>query len=181
MARGTIRMLASGAALMAAAAHASAATPPSGGTIAITSPDGGDPEDAFDRRAREATTASLGDRGFTILNDRDHAAYVAEVITSRSDVGTSVTRARRDAPAVLGSGVNIPLASGKSSFVAMRRTTIEIRIRKRGSPAVLWHGSAVTVRPGEPSGPRAERLAAELSQAALSAYPVVAETAISIP
>ena len=182
MALGTIGMLATGAALMAATTHASADTPPrAGGTIAITSPDGADPDDAFDRRARDAATAKLGDRGFTILNDRDHAAYVAEVITSRSDVGTSVTRARRDAPAVLGSGVNIPLASGKSSFVAMQRTTIEIRIRKRGSPAVLWHGSAVTVRPGEPGAAKAERLAAELSQAALSSYPVVTETAISIP
>ena len=181
MALGTIRMLAGGAALLTAAAHASAATPPSGGTIAVTSSDDADPDDAFERRAREAATARLGDRGFTILNDRDHAAYVAEVITSRSNVGTSVTRARRDAPAVLGSGVNIPLASGKSSFVAMQRTTIEIRIRKRGSPAVLWHGSAVTVRAGEPTAARAERLAAELSQAALSSYPVVTETAISIP
>lgn len=181
MAQGTIRMLASGAALMAAATHASAATPPSGGTIAITSPDEADPDDAFDRQAREAATARLGDRGFTILNDRDHAAYVAEVITSRSDVGTSVTRARRDAPAVLGSGVNIPLASGKSSFVAMQRTTVEIRIRKRGSPAVLWHGSAVTVRPGPQSAAKSQSLAAELSQAALTSYPVMTGTAISIP
>lgn len=181
MTLGTIRMLASGAALIAAAGSAGAATPPSGGTIAITSSDGADPDDALDRRAREATTARLGDRGFTILNDRDHAAYVAEVVTSQSDVGTSVTRARRDAPAVLGSGVNIPLATGKSSLVAMQRTTIEIRIRKRGDPAVLWHGSAVTVRPGEQSPAKVERLAMELSQAALSAYPVVTGTAISIP
>lgn len=180
MAVRTIMTLAGGAALALAVPQAVAETMPGrGGTIAVTSPAGADPADVMDRAAREAATASLGDRGFTILNDRDHAAYVAEVTATQSDIGTSVTKARRAAPAVMGAGVNIPLASGKSSFVAMQRTMIEIRIRKRGAETVLWHGAAVTVRPEAGAG--VERLAGELSRAALSSYPTVAATAISIP
>ena len=169
--------LAGAAALTLSSMTAQAAAPPSAGTIAVISAPGGGRDETLETIAREATTAALGDKGFTILDDRDHAAYIAEVATTRSAVGTSVARTRGEGPAVMGAGVNIPLSRDRSTLVTMQRVMIEIRIHKRGDAAVLWHGAAVTVRPGT----AAARLAAQLSRAALNAYPAVVETAISIP
>lgn len=166
-----------GSATLLALAPTIAATPPGGGTIAVVSTTDAESDAAMSAVAREATMAALGDKGFTILDDSDHAAYIADVRTSRTAVGTSVARTRGAAPAVMGSGVNIPLSGNRSSLVTMQRVMIEVRIHKRGDDAVLWHGAAVTVRPG----PAAERLAMQLSRAALSAYPAVVETAVSIP
>ncbi|MEH3104685.1 MAG: hypothetical protein PGN12_12340 [Sphingomonas phyllosphaerae] len=177
----SIAAFAVGAAMAATAALATPASPPRGGTIAVVAAEGDEADSALAAIAREAVMTALGDKGFTILDDRDHAAYIADVVAGRSKIGTSVARRRGAAPSVMGAGVNIPLAANGTTLVAMQRVVIEIRIHKRGDTASLWHGAAVTVRSGEASPAVAERLAVQLSQAALGAYPVIVGSAISVP
>ncbi|WP_156347957.1 hypothetical protein [Sphingomonas sp. Leaf231] len=177
-----IMMLVSGATAAVTGAQANPPSPPQGGgTVAVISPTDADHDEGWSRISREAALMVLGDKGFTLLDDRDHAAYVAEVITTRSQVGTSVAKARGETPVVAGASVSIPIARRKSVLVPMQRTMIEIRLRKRGGATAFWQGSAVTVRAGKTSGALAERLAFELSQAALSSYPGTTAGTISIP
>jgi hypothetical protein len=177
----TIMASAACAVIAATPALAAPTSPPRGGTIAVVAADGDQADAAMAAIAREAVMTALGDKGFTILDDRDHAAYIAEVVAERSNVGTSVTRKRGEAASVMGGGINIPLKANGAALVAMQRLAIEIRIHKRGDTASLWHGAAVTVRSVEPSPTVAERLAVQLSQTALNAYPTIVDTAISVP
>lgn len=169
----TAAVLGFGSVPMSAVAAAS-----TGGTIAVSSSDQDDPLAAASTRA--AATA-FGARGFTILNDPVHAAYSAEVITTRTEIGTSVAKGRTGPALATGAGVNIPISRGKSVLVPMLRTEVEIRIRRRGDLAVLWHGAAITARSaGAPDG-GVNQVALALSQAALSSYPIQIKSAISIP
>lgn len=149
---------------------------PNGGTIAVTSPPGIEHD-----VSTEAATAALGMRGFTILNDPSHAAYVAEVVTTRTEVGTSMQKGPSGRALATGGGVNVPLSQGKSVLVPMQRTEVGISIRARGGQAVLWHGAAVTVRSEGARDGGADQVALALSQAALSSYPTQTKGVISIP
>lgn len=162
-----------------------AAPGPRGGTIAVSALPRPDPNpDPGDRLAASVTdrvTATLATKGFTLLPDPDHAAYLAEVSVERADIGTSTVSGAADRALVTGAGVNIPLSRGRAVLAPLQRITVQVRIRRRGEPAVLWQGAAMTVRSGAMRGRAADDLSSSLSQAALSAYPVQAAGTISIP
>lgn len=168
------------ATLTSASAAAVQASPADGGTVAITAPPTSDGEPSA-TISIDAAGKAFGLRGFTILNDPAHAAYVAEVITTRAAVGTVVAQGRAGRPLATGGGVNIPISKGKPVLVALQRTLVEIRMRRRGEQAVLWHGAAVTVRSTGATDGTADQVAFALSQAALSSYPTQTAGAISIP
>lgn len=155
------------------------------GTIAITSPDESAPRDRWDRVARAAVSETLGERGFTILDDPAHAAMVAQVSVTRDDVGTAIGTSPRQPSSVSSGGVTVPLSGGGAALATMQRTTIDIRIRRRGDGngdgRISWHGAAVTVRPAPRDAAAADRLALALSRAALSTYPRSVEAPIGIP
>lgn len=164
-------------AAFAATVHAS---PAAGGTVAITTPPASDGEPS-PTISIDAAARAFGLRGFTILNDPAHAAYVAEVITTHAAVGTAVAQGRARKPLATGGGVSIPISKGKSVLVQLERTRVEISLRRRGDQMVLWHGAAVTVRStGAPDGD-ADQVAFALSQAALSSYPTQTAGEISVP
>jgi hypothetical protein len=175
----SIRIMGAMLALIAAPWPAASA-PRGGGTIAVTVHGGADRGDPLQQVSIDAATAALGMKGFTILDDPDHAAYVAEVMTTRTEVGTSIARGKAAAPLVTGLAVTIPTSGGKS-VVALERTELEIRIRRRGEQRAFWSGAAVTVRSAGARGAGAEQVATTLSQAALGPYPTTVATAISIP
>ena len=169
------------AAAMATAPGVAAQAPPVvGGTIAIMSARVGD-SDSPALISTDAVAKAFANKGFTILNDPTHAAYSAEVVTTRTAVGTSVAATRSERPLATSGGVNIPISSGKSTLVPMWRTQIDIRVRRRGEQSVVWHGSAVTVRSSGARDGDADQVAFALGQAALSAYPIQTTAAISIP
>lgn len=158
-----------------------ASAPRIGGTIAVTAAGGSDRTDPLKQISIEAVTVTLGNKGFTILDDPDHAAFIAEVVTTRTEVGTSLIKGRTSPTVVTGMAVTIPTSRGKSVVVPLQRTELEIRVRRRGERLPFWHGAAVTVRSAGVRGATAEQLATTLSQAALGPYPVTAAAAISIP
>ncbi|WP_442681372.1 hypothetical protein ACSBM8_09480 [Sphingomonas sp. ASY06-1R] len=169
-------------------ALSAAPAPPAGGTISIAPKTADGDYDAALSSFVEATTEALGEQGFTIL-DADHAAYSADLILSRADVGTGTAKVPRDrasgepggAFGSVGVGVRIPLPTGKSNIVPLQRTRLELRIRKRGTPDIVWNGAAVTVRAaGTPKGADA-RVAADLSNALLRSYPLQPPTDIGVP
>lgn len=168
------------AALTASPTFAVQASPAIGGTVAITTPPvrNGDPSAAV---SSDAVAKAFGLRGFTILPDPAHAAYVAEVITTRTAVGTAVAQSPTGQPLATGGGLSIPLSKGRSVLVALQRTRVEIRLRRRGEQAVLWHGAAVTVRSAGASDGGGDQVAFALSQAALSSYPTQTSVEISVP
>ena len=168
------------ATLTLASAAAVQATPAAGGTVAITAPPTSDGEPSA-TISIDAGSRAFGLRGFTILNDPAHAAYVAEVITTRTAVGTAVAQGRAGRPLATGDGVNIPISKGKSVLMPLQRTRVEIHMRRRGEQTVLWHGAAVTVRSTGATDGGADQVAFALSQAALSSYPTQTAGAISIP
>ncbi|SFP45079.1 hypothetical protein [Sphingomonas rubra] len=166
--------------LVAAHTIAVQASPAAGGTVAITATatHEGDPPAAI---AVDAAAKAFGLRGFTILNDPAHAAYVAEVVATRAAVGTAVVQGRSGQALPTGGGVSIPISKGKSVLVPLQRTRVEIRIRRRGEQAVLWHGAAVTVRSTGALNGGVDQVAFALSQAALSSYPTQTAGEISVP
>lgn len=128
-----------------------------------------------------AAAAALGEKGFTILNDPGHAAYVAEVVVTRTDVGAAPVRVRSGKAAVVGAGLSVPIGSGGSRIVPLQRTELTITIRKRGGAAILWHGAAMTVRSEGALNASADGVASALSEAALRRYPAVSNEVTSVP
>lgn len=166
-----------------------AAPPPNGGTISIqpapADGDQGPPTPSILNAASEAFAA----KGFTILEDPAHAAYVAELIVSRAEVGTGTAKASAGSAAVLpggasgsvGAGVTIPLSTGKSRLVPLQRTRLEIRIRKRGEEGIVWHGAATTVRAAGTRKGGDDAVASDLSEAVLRGYPAEPEGVVGVP
>ena len=167
------------ATLTSISAAAVEASPATGGTVAITTPPAPDGETSA-AISMDAAGRAFGLRNFTILNDPAHAAYIAEVITTRTAVGTAVTQGRSGQALPTGGGVSIPISKGKSVIVPLQRTRVEFRLRRRGEQAVLWHGAAVTIRSASAPDGSADQVAFALSQAALSSYPTQTAGAISI-
>ncbi|WP_420137114.1 hypothetical protein [Sphingomonas sp.] len=181
---------ASAVALMLAAlpSQSWAAPPPESGTISLAPRTTDGDYDPALASFVEAATEALGARGFTIL-DADHAAYSGELILSREEVGTGTAKVASNRASVdrggafgsVGAGVTIPLSTGKSSIVPLQRTRLELRIRKRGDPAVVWDGAAVTVRAAGTRKGADEAVATDLSNALLRSYPIPQATDIGVP
>lgn len=181
----SIKMVrAAGSAILALAAMAgdpAPAAPRSGGTVAVkTAEDDGD-DDPLKQFSLDAVTMALGLKGFTILDDPDHAANIAEVMIKRTEIGSSLARGRVAPPIVTGMAVTIPTSRGKSVVVPMQRTELEIRVRRRGEQQPFWEGAAVTVRSAGARNASAERVATTLSRAAIGPYPSVVTSPISVP
>jgi hypothetical protein len=157
-----------------------AAPPPAGGTIAIeprTADGEYDPTlPAYVDAAKEALT----DRGFTVLDDDGHAAYALELVLGRSDVGTALANVPGQSRPVIGPGVIVPFSTGKSDIVPLRRIRLEMRLRRRGEPSVVWHAAAVTVRAAG-SRKATEQNAMDLSRALLRGYPAEPQGDIGVP
>lgn len=165
------------------------AAPPSGGTISIEPKTAsGDFESAMPSFMNAASEA-LAAKGFTILEDSGHAAYVAELTLSKDEVGTAsakvpagkATAVPGGADGSVGAGVVIPLSTGKSRLVPLERTRLELRIHKRGEDAALWDGVAVTVRPAGTRKGADETVATDLCEAILGSYPAQPEDVVGVP
>jgi len=135
-----------------------------------------------------AAGEALAAKGFTILPGLGHAAYVAELILSRVDVGTGSAKVVAGNSAMLpnmsgsvGAGVMVPFSIGKSRLVALQRIRLEMRIHKRGEAAILWSGAAITVRGAGTRKGADERVASDLSEAVLRSYPAEAGDVVSVP
>lgn len=186
-----IRLIATASAVLVSlwAGALSAAVPPTSGTVSIE-PDRGDPN--LDR-SLPAFVDALGEafytRGFTVLEQPGHAAYVVELKLSRVDVGTGTAKVPNDkssvepggAPNAVGVGVRIPLPTGKSTLVPLQRTQMEIRIKARADESLLWQGTAITVRAAGTKKGQDATVASDLSAALLRAYPAQPEGVIGVP
>jgi hypothetical protein len=163
--------------------------PPHGGTVAIQPKTAdGDYAPSLSTFVGAASDA-FANKGFTILDDPAHAAYIAELILTRVAVGTGRAKAPAGKaaasaggpPSTVGAGVTIPLSTGKSMIVPLQRTQIEVRIHKRGDQSTVWDGAAMTVRAaGTRSGADAA-VAADLCQALLNSYPAQPADVIGVP
>lgn len=179
--------LAAAAALLPLGA-AAADAPPTSGTIAISVAPGDGNADPATSSFVSAAGEALASKGLTILDDPDHAGYVAELVLTRADVGTGSAKVRSRgagfAPGVgygAGAGITIPLSAGERRLVAIQRTRLELRIHKRGATDVIWHGAAVTVRAASTPKGGVDTVAADLSTALLRAYPVSVDDVVSVP
>lgn len=166
-----------------------AAVPPAGGTISIEPKTANGDYDSSMRSFVAAASDALATKGFTILEDPGHAAYVVELTLSRTEVGTGSVRPPTGRAAALpggaygsvGAGVVIPLPSGKSTLVPLQRTQLHLRMHKRGEDAVVWDGTGVTVRAAGTRKGADEAVAADLSQAVLRSYPAQPEGVVGVP
>ena len=170
-----------------AGSGAAAATPPDGGSISIEPRTADGDYDPSTRSFVEATGEALAARGFTILEDPGHAAYVAELTLSRVEVGTGLAKpASAGATPTgvfggVGAGVSIPLSTGRSELVPLRRTRLELRIRKQGEAGALWQGTAVTVRAGGTRTGADAAVAEALTGALLRSYPAEPADVVGVP
>ena len=174
--------------LMAAATMAPmtawAADVPTGGTISVSMREDASGQAGASDAFVDAATIALSDKGFTLLDD-GHAALVMELTIRSTDVGTGtgpVDKSSSDLAAggvrgAVGSHFTLPVPSGKTRLVALQRMELEMRLHKRGDEAVLWRGSAVTVRPEGNS----TAVASALCNALLRAYPEQSEAVIGVP
>lgn len=135
-----------------------------------------------------AAGEALGAKGFTILLDPGHAAYVAELTLTRIDVGTGSAKAGVGSSTVapstsgsVGGGVTVPLSTGKSRLVPLQRIRLEIRIRKRGEEATVWEGAAVTIRAAGTRKGADDMVASNLSEAVLRSYPARIGGVVGVP
>jgi hypothetical protein len=160
----------------------SADPPPSGGTIVIEAA----AKDGVSGRAVpsfvEAASKALTARGFTIFDDPAHAAYLAELTLSRAPVGMGLGKdPHADTAAVVGTGVVVPLSTGRSNVVTLQRTRLELRIRKRDDGRVVWDGTAVTVRNAGTRKGTDQMVATDLSAALLAGYPAQPQDIVGVP
>lgn len=133
----------------------------------------------------DAVSTVLAEKGFTLLDDPAHSAYVVKLSFSRAEVGTGPGRVGTGDPNItkggaqgsVGSGVRIPIRSGKWNLVALERTQVEMQFHRRGQDLEIWHGSAVTVRASDAR----DRAATDLCNALLRDYPAEPEGIISVP
>jgi hypothetical protein len=182
-------MIAAGAALASCWGVPLAAAPPTSGTISIETEAGDDALSPSLPAFANALGEAFETRGFTVLEQPGHAAYVVEMRLTRADVGTGTARVPREsssvipggAPNAVGVGVSIPLATGKSTLVPLQRTQLEVRIHRRDDPSILWHGAAITVRAAGTRKGQDATVAADLSQALLRAYPAQPEDIVGVP
>jgi hypothetical protein len=166
----------------AAPAPASASAAAEGGTISIEIPSTDGSSGTPPPASLDAVSKALTDRGFTVFEDSGHAASVVELVVSRSDVGTSMARVRGEgSPSMAGAGLAVPLGTGDSQQVPLRRTRLEMRFHRRGNPAIVWDGAAVTVREAGSAKGSDATVAADLSRALLSAYPVQPNEVLGVP
>jgi hypothetical protein len=156
--------------------------PPGGGTVEIESRSAGGDYDPALAAFVDATAAALADKGFTILNDPGHAAFVAELVLGREEVGTGLARvAGQRTPSMAGAGVSVPLSTGRSDLVPLDRTRLELVLHRRGQAAVLWRGAAVTVRATGPGKGAEAAVAADLARAVVNPYPAQAPGVVGVP
>ena len=189
MKKAAVLILATAMALLPIGGSALSAAPPAGGTISIEPKTANGDYDSSMPAFVNAASEALATKGFTILEDPGHAAYVAELTLSRAEVGTGTAKAsagHSDAEpggpgASVGVGVVIPLPTGKSRLVSLQRVRLELRIRKRGESGVVWDGAAVTVRAAETKKGADEVVASDLSQALLRSYPAQPEDVVGVP
>lgn len=170
------------------ALSASVAAPPAGGTISLEPKTADGDYDSALPSFTDAVSEALAARGFTILPDPGHAAYVADLTLSRVEVGTGKAKVRTDHASVIpgasagtGVGVVIPLPTGKSTLVPLLRTRLDLGIRKRGETTLVWHASAVTVRAAGTRKGADDVVATDLAQTALRPYPAQPEDVVGIP
>ncbi len=163
-------------------ASLAASPPPRGGTIAIEPRTGDGEYDPAMPSFVDAASAALTARGFTILDDPTHTAYVVELTLSRAGVGTGLGKDPGGASVgVAGTGVVVPFSTGQSNVVTLQRTRLEFRIRKRGEDGAVWDGAAVTVRATGTRKGTDETVASDLSKALLQSYPDEPGDVIGIP
>ena len=168
------------AAMASGAVAQTAVAPPTGGTVSIE-PASGDAGMAM-RPFRDAIAAALTARGFTILDDPGHAASVVELAVHRDDVGLGLAKpAGGRGPSMMGTGIAVPLGSGASQQVRLQRTRLEMRIRRRGGTALVWHGAAVTVREAGTRKGAPDTVAADLGAGLLRSYPVQPGDVVGVP
>jgi hypothetical protein len=166
-----------------------AANPPEGGTISIEAKTGDGEYDPSTVAFVNAASDALAAKGFTILPDPGHAAYVAELVLSRTDVGTGSAKVRAGKAGTtrggsygsVGAGISVPFGTGETKLVPLQRIQMEMRIRKRGEPEVIWNGAAVTVRAAGTRKGADEVVGADLSTALLRAYPLKIEDVVGVP
>lgn len=161
--------------------------PPSGGTIAVDFNAGAGATSASTLPFRDAADDALATKGFTILDDPGHAAYVAQLTLSRTDVGTGSAKVPHGKPSAsmggsyVGAGVSLPLSAGETTLVPLQRIRLEMRISKRGEDGVVWSGAAVTVRAAGTKKGADAVVAADLSRALLNPYPVTFADVVTVP
>lgn len=165
-----------------------AAPPPDGGSISIEPASDGETPGRLPPAFFEAASDALAARGFTILEDPGHPAYVAELTIIRTEVGTGSAKAPAGRGAVapgafggVGAGVTIPLSTGNSVLVPLERTQLQLLIRKRGEADVVWRGTAVTVRAGGTKTGADQVVAADLTRAMLDGYPAQPQGILGVP
>jgi hypothetical protein len=146
---------------------APATAPSTRGTIAVAAGPVDKPLSSMPQFV-DVVSGALETKGFTIFNDPAHASYLAEVIVSQAVVGSGLGRdPHPDTIGMAGAGVAIPLSTGKSDVTTIRRTRLEIRIRRRDGGGAVWDGSAVTVRETSARNGADRAVASDLSSALL--------------
>jgi hypothetical protein len=129
--------------------------------------------------------STLADKGFTTIKGPGHARFVAELSLTRTDVGTTTAKVSVAGSEIapggfssqVGGGVTVMLPTAKVRTVPLQQTRLEIRIKKRGEDAVIWHGAALTVR----AAGQDRAISADLAKAILRTYPEQAEGVASVP
>jgi hypothetical protein len=137
----------------------------------------------------EAVGEALAAREFILIEGAGHARLVADLSLSRTDVGATTTKVARARPAIVpggyssraGASLNFALPKGESKTVPLQQTRLDISIKRRGEDDVMWHGSAITVRPADTAEGREDKVASDLSAAIFRGYPTQSETVISVP
>jgi len=165
-----------------------AAEPPMAGTVSVEAA----ADDTSMNPALPAFAKAVGEafetKGFTVLEQPGHAAFVVEIRLRREEVGTGRAKVETSGASVMGGapnsvglGVRVPLPTGKSTLVPLERTRLEIQVHKRGENAAAWQGAAITVRGAGTKRGADAVVAADLSAALLRAYPNQPEDVIGVP
>lgn len=133
----------------------------------------------------DAVTQALAGADFQPLPSPGHSRYVARFTVVRTERGAVNTRIAPDrargAAGNWGATVAVPLASGKTSLRALVATELRIEISRRGDPAVLWSGRALTVQAEGSAGDAPAAIAPKLAHAIIGQFPAQSAEPAAVP
>jgi hypothetical protein len=157
-------------------ARASAPTP---GTITTSADDGRDsPVDGiFD----DAVQRALLNANFQVLPGTDHGRYIARFSVMHRGLGVVTSRAKPQSAEVAGAGLNVGLPSHKSELSGLSEIRLDVRIFRRDTAQMVWHGSAITTGIEATGTDQPAFVARKLAEALLRQFPRSSDTPIAVP
>jgi hypothetical protein len=177
-----MRIMAIGAALLAAAAPAQESAPLTPGTVSVEVVDAQRQHPALDQMYVQAVGDALTDANFLILPGEGHGRYIARVTVTQEGRGGVAADSRSGGGARLSGGrlgVSLPSTRTQLSGLVVTRLDVSLALRETGQ--IVWSGSASTAQVQDTAAGAPATVAGKLAAAVIRRFPEKTTEPIAVP